>query len=410
VYSNIEIFDKIENNIVDIITMYGEVSFVLMGDFNAKTGTLKDYIEFDKYILDTNFDGITRQQLSIVNLLNNGITLDRPSKDSSNVNNFGNRLIDLCKSINLLIANGRCGSDLHVGRTTCKNTSLVDYVLLSPCVFPNIVDFEICDFDPILSDIHNSISFCIKFDSILCLTQNSSCVTDIHDSGATVKKPIWDKAVNDVFKNSFDLDSVSVLQVELSELLTSKTYCDNTINNFTEKVSQLFYNAADSCHLIIDVKNTVQKSTKRRKKSRQKEWFDDDCKVARRTYLSDKNYYRRNKTDTNFQSMVSSGKSYKKMINKKIKSYQDNINKRILGLKSSDPKAFWNLLNRYCTDSRDTVNNISKEVFLEHFVKLNESDLDIDNLDDLDLENISCNNSFLNAEITIEEIKKVVKN
>jgi hypothetical protein len=68
------------------------------------------------------------------------------------------------------------------------------------------------------------------------------------------------------------------------------------------------------------------------------------------------------------------------MINKKIKSYQDNFNKRILGLKSSDPKAFWNLLNRYCTDSRDTVNNISKEVFFEHFVKLNESDLDIDNL------------------------------
>jgi hypothetical protein len=57
---------------------------------------------------------------------------------------------------------------------------------------------------------------------------------------------------------------------------------------------------------------------------------------------------------------------------------------------------------------RDTVNNISKEVVFLTF-KLNESDLDINNLDDLVLENISCNNSFLNAEITIEEIKKVVK-
>jgi hypothetical protein len=47
-------------------------------------------------------------------------------------------------------------------------------------------------------------------------------------------KSTWDKAVNDVFKNSFDLDSVSVLQVELSYLLTSKIYCDIAINKFTE--------------------------------------------------------------------------------------------------------------------------------------------------------------------------------
>ena len=61
-------------------------------------------------------------------------------------NNFGHLLIDFCISQRLLIVNGRVGRGADLGNLTCKNASLVDYVIASPCVFPCICDFYVGDF------------------------------------------------------------------------------------------------------------------------------------------------------------------------------------------------------------------------------------------------------------------------
>ena len=52
----------------------------------------------------------------------------------TNNNNYGNILSDLCKYNNTYILNGRVGEDRHVGKFTCKNSSVVDNVLV-PVVF-----------------------------------------------------------------------------------------------------------------------------------------------------------------------------------------------------------------------------------------------------------------------------------
>ena len=33
------------------------------------------------------------------------------------------------------------------GKLTCKNTSVVDYVVMLPVVMPAVIDFKVCDFD-----------------------------------------------------------------------------------------------------------------------------------------------------------------------------------------------------------------------------------------------------------------------
>jgi hypothetical protein len=43
------------------------------------------------------------------------------------VNNYGNQLLQMCQSLELLIANGRLGKDQGVGALTCKNTTVVDF-------------------------------------------------------------------------------------------------------------------------------------------------------------------------------------------------------------------------------------------------------------------------------------------
>ena len=74
------------------------------------------------------------------------------------MNNYGRRLLELCKSTGILTANGRCGKDIYIGKNTRKDISLLDYLMLSQHSFSNIQCFEVHDFDPILSNMHSCLT------------------------------------------------------------------------------------------------------------------------------------------------------------------------------------------------------------------------------------------------------------
>ena len=70
----------------------------------------------------------------------------RYSEDKCKIDNYGKRLLSLCKSLDIHKANGRLGKDNKVGSVTCKNTSFVDYCILSPELFSQVVNFEVLPF------------------------------------------------------------------------------------------------------------------------------------------------------------------------------------------------------------------------------------------------------------------------
>ena len=72
-------------------------------------------------------------------------------------NNYGYRLAELCRNLAVLVANGRCGKDRCIGKTTCNDKSLVDYVVCPPELLCNISEFEVLQFCDSLSDKHNAI-------------------------------------------------------------------------------------------------------------------------------------------------------------------------------------------------------------------------------------------------------------
>ena len=74
------------------------------------------------------------------------------------------------KKLNLYIANSRVGLDRGIGKRTCKNRSVIDYLISSSNLFPFIQEFDINDFNPILSDIHNSVHISLK----TCLQKQST--------------------------------------------------------------------------------------------------------------------------------------------------------------------------------------------------------------------------------------------
>ena len=97
------------------------------------------------------------------------IRTERMNSDRQ-LNNNGRRLLELCKATDLKIVNGRLGKDKNVGNFTCFNNfgkSVVDYVIVSPSLFPRISDFQIDVFCKCLSDTHSPIHVSLEFPNVI---------------------------------------------------------------------------------------------------------------------------------------------------------------------------------------------------------------------------------------------------
>ena len=57
----------------------------------------------------------------------------RHTQDNT-INRYGQRLIKLCKSVNICILNGRTGQDKYIGQFTSKNSSVVDIFALKSII------------------------------------------------------------------------------------------------------------------------------------------------------------------------------------------------------------------------------------------------------------------------------------
>ena len=62
-------------------------------------------------------------------------------------NNIGSKMLEFCKTADVVIVSGRAGLDVSTGRCTCKNVSVVDYALVSS-------GFDFCE---LYSDVHCQI-------------------------------------------------------------------------------------------------------------------------------------------------------------------------------------------------------------------------------------------------------------
>ena len=116
---------------------YPNCEFVLVGDFNARTSDSPDFID------DTaNLPGIRS-----IGHINEGMTSVRFTCDKE-VNNYGKKLLELCKSTSLRICNGRVQPVMDTGNFTFisnMGSSVIDYVLVSHSLLSNgcIKNFKI---------------------------------------------------------------------------------------------------------------------------------------------------------------------------------------------------------------------------------------------------------------------------
>ncbi|GFS04675.1 zinc-binding alcohol dehydrogenase domain-containing protein 2 [Elysia marginata] len=152
-YANIDAFVEIQNELLPH-ARDNKTPVILMGDFNAKTATVNEILHMED--LD--------RTLPLSNILQvRNINFTRVSQDRNRPNNYGHKLLDMCKTTELIILNGRCGEDKHLGATTCNSSSVIDYALVNYGCLDNFhMNFKVHEFSHLLSDVHNHISISLS--------------------------------------------------------------------------------------------------------------------------------------------------------------------------------------------------------------------------------------------------------
>ena len=128
-YFNVELFEELENDI-DIFSSQG--SILLIGEVNTTTGKYSDSVCKEGNNLITN----DQSEFSLC-------PTQRNSFDNE-FNSHGKRLLEICKSADPRILNGRVSGD-SLGRVTFHDKNVV-----------NVVDYAVCDQD-LLSHVANFV-------------------------------------------------------------------------------------------------------------------------------------------------------------------------------------------------------------------------------------------------------------
>ena len=152
-----------EKNLVNINCEH----ICLLGDLNSRSGNLDD-------VLISNYHSDIGVELNDIQLPN------RISKDLQ-TNTMGYELISYCKANQVAIVNGRLGDDKGVGNLTCKDASVVDYIIVSHSLFEYALNFKVHPFNELFSDCHNAISIEFKLESRARDATGESEWEDLHE-------------------------------------------------------------------------------------------------------------------------------------------------------------------------------------------------------------------------------------
>jgi exonuclease III len=423
-YSDIKMFDDLESDIISL-TIGKECSTILLGDFNSRTGRMTDCLIVDNIISEAlDFTDEMRQELfNEQAMYTNRIDPVRFSQDST-VDKYGGRLLNMCKSLNLYILNGRVGSDKGVGHVTCRDASLVDYVIASADMFEIVKTFEVLPFDPMVSDCHNpvTLSFNVSNNSLHGSNNKLNIVPDRNEPASNTvgcdpapRRPKWNPDSKQLFLENINMDSVNGLENTLSLLeMNTDNIVPGEIDDIVNRICNLFCDSAKECGFIPlpSGKPNYQPKPYKRKQP-MKPWFNANCEEKRKEYHKVKKKYNSSTSYENKEQLKSASKMYKRQVNREYRLYCKKLHQKIRMLKSTDPKEYWTIVKDIEKGNHNkTSDKISTSVFAEYFENLNKQDpLNAPNgcsEDDILASNIEVENS-INAPFTPDEITRAIK-
>ncbi|MCG7875884.1 MAG: reverse transcriptase family protein [Candidatus Thiodiazotropha endolucinida] len=365
---------------------------ILTGDFNAQTSDLQDFTSADSFLSEYfQFDDCTIDFFDQKSVLErHNIQVNRASKDKKK-NGSGQRLTDICKNNNLFILNGRYGHDRNVGEMTFRNTSVIDYALVSSKTLSILSDFQILEVDRLFSDGHSLLKVDIS------MTYKKQTNNAERGRSTTYIKP-----------SEFDTFALNVDQGKVNEIALLLDSCNSnsskeTINHVTRQISDVFKGAASQ------IKAARTKCYKP-KASNNRPWFGFKCQAARRKYHLAKRRHNVLKADSTRNDLISASRAYKRTMNIFINKHKFQKQSKLRKMQKHQPKEYWKFLNSL--KNKKTSENPSLSEFYDYFKNAysgdTDNDLDGDGSSNSYQSDPEISNECLNQPFTSDEIKRCI--
>ena len=152
------------------------------------------------------------------------------------LNARGKELLDICKTLDLCILNGRKTGDILGNFTSFqpRGNSVIDYGIISQSLFDYVTSFNVGNFMPWLSD-HSPIHYS------LILGGNRSIKDDPEENEPLPTKWFWDENCNEKFENCLKRDEVCAKLAEIQDLRDADVVIEGINSVLTE--------TADVCQL-----------------------------------------------------------------------------------------------------------------------------------------------------------------
>ena len=353
------LFNVLEQNIIK----YNRLGkCIIMGDLNCHTHSEPDYVMFD-----TNPEHCN-------NLLPDDyvcdIPLHRNNQDLRNVNEHGKSLLEICKSTNMRIVNGRVLGDLFGSMTRFPNIinhspGVLDYAIVHKSLFDIINLFQVHELTPYSDHCMISLQF------------NFYC--DIEDSYNNVTDSLYD-IDSDKFcwtSDSIPLFQQALLSKECASLIKNFSAINDNDNKDINKtcidkcvsdLNNILYKAAECAKIPVKILNTGNK--KRRK--RNKPWFNRDCASALRCLKSLLRRWRRDPYNNRLKMLyIVESKLYKRLLKRKQFLFKKTLIDKLNCVEENNPTEFWKIVNDmsdYAKKSKFSC--ISTHEWKEYFSKL----------------------------------------
>jgi exonuclease III len=301
---------------------------IILGDLNSRTGGLQEYIRND-----------SNEHLPVLPLYTDTeATFDRHSQDT-NVNSYGRKFIDLCRSVPLRILNGRKLGDL-MGNFTCQNPrgrSVVDYCAASPSLFNKISYFRVGHLMPVHSD-HCPVDISLKV---------SVARTPLQPKYVYVSKPDkvqWSKDRQDAFINAIQSPACT-------EALDGFLGCgimpnQESVDQANAFITNIYRHSAELANMPLRQGAVPRRSAREdQRRARPPRWHDAECRAAysavqvtaRMLSQGYNNPYLRGK-------LFTESKKYNKIVKSKQKEYMSGIFDQLEQVRGANPRKYMDLV------------------------------------------------------------------
>ena len=305
------------SKLIDDILNFQEIGHIIInGDLNAKTGNLTDTIPPDK-------------QDDIFCISDIDLPHARNSQDKS-VNSRGNELLEICKSFDLYIANGRKVGD-PFGNYTCfqwNGNSVVDYLVTSASIFENITTLRVGDYLPWLSD-HCPLLFTLEIHKSIDTLSEKPPEPIIN----APKQYTWQTGDTEMFLEALNSPEIDD---KLSEILNLD---HSNPNHIVDPLTEVLLKTANKA-------GVKTKTYLKNKFSNDPPWFDKTCTKMKNEIKTMGKRVRKNPLNQTLKiELLKLKRHLKKTVQKNKKRYKEEI-LASMNLSRKNSRQFWKLLEK----------------------------------------------------------------